>query len=74
MYIAQALCHIWRESVNSGLDYWNGLLDWTTGLTFDLKFTFEIGYAEKDVICGATWYGYMNVFVTVYVYSWPVTL
>ena len=26
------------ESVNSGLDYWNGLLDWTTGLTFDIKF------------------------------------
>ena len=28
-----------RESVNCGLDYWNGLLDWTTGLTFDLKIT-----------------------------------
>ena len=26
-----------RESVSSGLDYWTGLLDWTTGLTFDLK-------------------------------------
>jgi hypothetical protein len=26
------------DSVNSGLDYWNGLLDWTTGLTFDLEF------------------------------------
>ena len=26
------------ESVNSGLDYCNGLLDWTTGLTFDIKF------------------------------------
>ena len=31
------------ESVNSGLDYWNGLLDWTTGLTFDLKFGYEMG-------------------------------
>jgi hypothetical protein len=29
------------ESVNSGLDYWNGLLDWTTGLTFDLEFSHE---------------------------------
>ena len=26
------------ESVNSGLDYWTGLLDWTSGLTFDLEF------------------------------------
>ena len=26
-----------QESVNCGLDYWNGLLDWTTGLTFDLN-------------------------------------
>ena len=26
------------ESVNSGLDSWNGILDWATGLTFDLKF------------------------------------
>ena len=31
--------HSNRESVNSGLDYWNGLLDWTTGLTLDLKFS-----------------------------------
>ena len=30
-----------RESVNSGLDYWNGLLDWTIGLTFDLTFSHE---------------------------------
>ena len=28
----------YRECVNSGLDYWTGLLDWTTGLIFDLKF------------------------------------
>ena len=26
----------WR-SLFTGLDYWTGLLDWTTGLTFDLK-------------------------------------
>ena len=26
------------ESVNSGLDYWNGLLDWTSGLTIEPKF------------------------------------
>ena len=34
---------------------WTGLLewmDWTTGMTFDLKFSCEIGYAGKDVICG----------------------
>ena len=31
-----------QESVNSGLDYWNGLVDWTTGLTFDLKFSHEM--------------------------------
>ena len=24
----------------TGLDYWTGLLDWTTGLTFDLWHTF----------------------------------
>ena len=24
---------------------WTGLLDWTTGLTFDLKFNHEIGHA-----------------------------
>ena len=24
--------------VFTGLDYWTGLLDWTTGLTFDLIF------------------------------------
>ena len=29
--------HGLRESVNSGLDYWTGLLDWTTGLTFYLE-------------------------------------
>ena len=29
---------VW-EFVNSGLDYWYGLLDWTTGLTFDFIFT-----------------------------------
>ena len=51
------------ESVNSGLDYWNGLLDWTTGLTFDLKFSYEMGdfacpgckinsYKSQDVIGG----------------------
>ena len=27
-----------RRSLFSGLDYWTGLLDWTTGLTFDLNF------------------------------------
>ena len=26
-----------RRSLFTGLDYWTGLLDWTTGLTFDLK-------------------------------------
>ena len=31
------------ETVNSGLDYCNGLLDWTTGLTFDLIFGDEMG-------------------------------
>ena len=36
-----------RESVNSGLDYWNGLLDWTSGLTFDLKFSHEIGHTHQ---------------------------
>ena len=25
------------RSLFTGLDYWTGLLDWTTGLTFDLK-------------------------------------
>ena len=30
-----------RESVNSGLDYWNGLLDWTTRPTFDLRFSID---------------------------------
>ena len=38
-----------------------------------------IATSGKDVIVGslenlsATWYGYMNVFVTVYVNPWPVT-
>ena len=27
----------WGKSVNSGLDYWTGLQDWSTGLTFDLN-------------------------------------
>ena len=35
------------ECVNSGLDYWTGLLDWTTGLIFDLKF---IPSAQKGKI------------------------
>ena len=26
-----------RECINSGMGYWNGLLDWTTGLIFELK-------------------------------------
>ena len=25
-------------SVIGGLDYWNGLLEWTTGMDFDLSF------------------------------------
>ena len=28
-----------RECINGGLDYWTGTLDWTSGLTFDLKIT-----------------------------------
>ena len=35
------------ESVNSGLDYWNGVLDWTTGLTFNLKFSNIAVHREK---------------------------
>ena len=27
-----------RVFVFTGLDYWTGLLDWTTGLTFELTF------------------------------------
>ena len=38
--------NVW-ECVNSGLDYWTGLLDWTTGLIFDLKF---IPSAQKSKI------------------------
>ena len=29
-----------RLSVIGGLDYWNGLLEWTTGMDFDLYFLF----------------------------------
>ena len=29
-----------RLSVIGGLDYWNGLLEWTTGMDFDLFFFF----------------------------------
>ena len=36
----------WGLSIISGLDYWNGLLEWTTGLTiFALKIIF-IAYNE----------------------------
>ena len=28
----------YRVFVFTGLDYWTGLLDWTTGLTFELTF------------------------------------
>ena len=28
-------------SVIGGLDYWNGLLEWTTGMDFDLFFFFS---------------------------------
>ena len=28
-----------RQSLFSGMDYWNGLLEWTTGMPFDLKFS-----------------------------------
>ena len=27
------------QSLFSGMDYWNGLLEWTTGMPFDLKFS-----------------------------------
>ena len=37
---------VFRESVNSGLDYWNGLLDWTIGLTFDLKFSIDMSILQ----------------------------
>ena len=39
-----------RECINSGLDYWTGLLDWTTGLTFDPKieiFTCKVFHCES---------------------------
>ena len=29
----------WGVFVFTGLDYWTGLLDWTTGLTFELAVT-----------------------------------
>ena len=29
---------IW-QSLFSGMGYWNGLLEWTTGMPFDLKFS-----------------------------------
>ena len=32
----------YRVFVFTGLDYWTGLLDWTTGLTFEL--TFELSF------------------------------
>ena len=38
------------ESVNSGLDYWTGLLDWTTGLTFYLEKRGEI-VKKKSIVC-----------------------
>ena len=40
--------HNFWESVNSGLDYWNGLLDWTTGLTFDLKIAQRITFCMQS--------------------------
>ena len=34
--------------VFTGLDYWTGLLDWTTGLTFELTFElFFLSFNDK---------------------------
>ena len=43
--------YIIRESVNSRLDYWTGLLDWTTGLIFDLKFIPKRQTCEGKALC-----------------------
>ena len=40
-------------SLFTGLDYWTGLLDWTTGLTFDPK-----SIIKMAIVCGAN-YGYI---------------
>ena len=34
------------QSLFSGMDYWNGLLEWTTGMPFDLKFNHKTPIVE----------------------------
>ena len=53
MFLQVTLLLVTRwECINSGLDYWTGLLDWTglnwtTGLTFDLKITSKSGKIKE---------------------------
>ena len=34
----------WGEYTNNGMDYWNGILDWTTGMSFLTVFALFAGY------------------------------
>ena len=48
-YCERRILKLVGESVNSGLDYWNGLPDWNTGLTSDLKFSLK--YGQFSSVC-----------------------
>ena len=60
-----------RESVNSGLDYWNGLLDWTTGLTFDLNIMGFCRITISYMIIGASRSYFIVLAVLVYLATVP---
>ena len=40
----------YRQSLFSGIDYWNGLLEWTTGMPFDLKFSHKNPIGVWDLV------------------------
>ena len=53
LYIAiqPVYVHVSRLSVIAGLDHWTGLLDWTTGLTFQPILAQSRSFSQADVIC-----------------------
>ena len=45
---------IW-QSLFSGMDYWNGLLEWTTGMPLDLKFNHKTPIIEPIGMVSTEW-------------------
>ena len=46
-----------RVGTNSGMDYWNGTLDWTTGLDYWTELFFFFGHIYVYIFQVSGYYG-----------------